>query len=97
MSMGTASVRLKMLTVALKICFHLSVGPILRGMHSVLEPWYMRRQCGKKCLPMNVGNVLSLLELDVTSLDQINKIVKRKITLFLPVSVKRKPYLLTSL
>ena len=73
MSMGTASVRLKMLTVALKICFHLSVGPILRGMHSVLEPWYMRRQCGKKCLPMNVGKVCSLLELDATGLGKIKK------------------------
>ena len=75
MSIGTASVRLKVLTVALRIA-------ILGGMHPVLQPWYMRRQCGKKCLPMNVGKVLSLLELDVTSLDQINKIVKRKITLF---------------
>ena len=63
--------RLKVHTIALRIA-------ILEGMQPVLELWYMRRQCGKKCLPMNVGNVLSLLELDVTSLDQINKIVKRK-------------------
>ena len=67
--------RLKVHTIALRIA-------ILEGMQPVLELWYMRRQCGKKCLPMNVGNVLSLLELDVTSLDQINTIVKRKITLF---------------
>jgi hypothetical protein len=77
MSMGTASVRLKMLTVAWKIA-------ILRGMHPVLEPWYMRRQCEKKCLPMNVGKVCSLLELDATGLGQIKQnYIKRKKSYFL--------------
>ena len=66
MSIGTASVRLKVLTVALRIA-------ILGGMHPVLQPWYMRRQCGKKCLPMNVGKVHSLLELDATGLGKIKK------------------------
>lgn len=55
-----------------------SLHVILRGMQAILGPWYKRRQRGKKCLPVNVENVLSLLELDASGLGQINKTIKRK-------------------